>query len=356
MTFGLMREEQGDVMDSCNSRWFVGGLAVVGVMGAWSARAQAQINSPGAINGMVLQYQSVFTQASTSPPVSTTTHTCLAFVSFDPSVTGIIDSVDVLKPGSSVRVSISGSGTFYSSSLFTYTSRSSLMSNWPNGEYTFIVTDDELDEWEYPLQQPHASGVWPAAIPAFTPATYTALQGMDPTQPRLVEVNTFTVSPPATGQLSGLLVSQRFGTLQGPTAWSSLTTVGSPTSTRTIPANTLLPNTDYFATWYFDQRIPVSYPPPAVVEATNVSFGNITRVAFRTGAAAPACVADVDDGSGTGTPDGGVTIDDLIYYLGLFESGDVDADVDDGSGTGTHDGGVTIDDLIYYLTRFEAGC
>ncbi len=70
----------------------------------------------------------------------------------------------------------------------------------------------------------------------------------------------------------------------------------------------------------------------------------------------PPCVADVDDGSGTGTPDGGVTIDDLIYFLGLFEAGDIDADVDDGSGTGTPDGGVTIDDLIYYLTRFEAGC
>ena len=71
---------------------------------------------------------------------------------------------------------------------------------------------------------------------------------------------------------------------------------------------------------------------------------------------APGCVADFDDGSGTGTRDGGVTIDDLIYYLGLFEAGDVDADIDDGSNTGTPDGGVTIDDLIYYLTRFEAGC
>jgi hypothetical protein len=32
-------------------------------------------------------------------------------------------------------------------------------------------------------------------------------------------------------------------------------------------------------------------------------------------------VADVDDGSATGTPDGGVTIDDLLYYLVRFESG-----------------------------------
>ncbi len=68
------------------------------------------------------------------------------------------------------------------------------------------------------------------------------------------------------------------------------------------------------------------------------------------------CTADFDDGSGTGTLDDGVTIDDLIYYLGLFEAGDQAADVDDGSGTGTLDGGVTIDDLIYYLLRFEGGC
>jgi hypothetical protein len=27
-----------------------------------------------------------------------------------------------------------------------------------------------------------------------------------------------------------------------------------------------------------------------------------------------------------------------------------------GTGTGTPDGGVTIDDLLYYLLRFEAGC
>lgn len=32
------------------------------------------------------------------------------------------------------------------------------------------------------------------------------------------------------------------------------------------------------------------------------------------------------------------------------------ADVDDGSGTGTCDGGVTIEDLLYYLVRFDIGC
>ncbi len=68
------------------------------------------------------------------------------------------------------------------------------------------------------------------------------------------------------------------------------------------------------------------------------------------------CVADVDDGTFTGTPDFGVTIDDLLYYLFIFEEGSVAADVDDGTSTGTPDGGVTIDDLLYFLQRFEAGC
>lgn len=74
-----------------------------------------------------------------------------------------------------------------------------------------------------------------------------------------------------------------------------------------------------------------------------------------TGGGAP-CVADVDDGSFTGTPDRGVTIDDLIYYLYEFEMGFADADVDDGSFNGTPDGGLSIDDLLYFLERFEIGC
>jgi hypothetical protein len=68
------------------------------------------------------------------------------------------------------------------------------------------------------------------------------------------------------------------------------------------------------------------------------------------------CIADLDDGSGLGRPDGGVTIDDLLYFLALYSSGSLSADVDDGSGTGTPDDGVTIDDLLYYLDRFDQGC
>ncbi len=68
------------------------------------------------------------------------------------------------------------------------------------------------------------------------------------------------------------------------------------------------------------------------------------------------CPADLDDGSGTGTPDGGVTIEDLLYFLGAFADGNLRADLDDGSGNGVPDGGVTIEDLLYFLARFDAGC
>ncbi|MGD9790358.1 MAG: GC-type dockerin domain-anchored protein [Phycisphaerales bacterium] len=70
----------------------------------------------------------------------------------------------------------------------------------------------------------------------------------------------------------------------------------------------------------------------------------------------PPCRADLDDGSGTGTPDAGVTIDDLLYFLDRFGVGDFAADLDDGSGTGSPDGGVTIDDLLFFLDHFNAGC
>lgn len=68
------------------------------------------------------------------------------------------------------------------------------------------------------------------------------------------------------------------------------------------------------------------------------------------------CPADLDDGSSTGTPDCGVTVDDLLYFIDGYTLGLLRADLDDGSSTGTPDGGVTIDDLLYYLDRYTGGC
>lgn len=70
----------------------------------------------------------------------------------------------------------------------------------------------------------------------------------------------------------------------------------------------------------------------------------------------PRCIADVDDGSHSGTPDGGVNVDDLLHFLQTFEAGSLDADITDGRNNPVPDGGVNVDDLLYYLVRFEGGC
>lgn len=69
-----------------------------------------------------------------------------------------------------------------------------------------------------------------------------------------------------------------------------------------------------------------------------------------------ACPADLDDGSGNGVPDGGVDINDLLFFLMAFEAGTLPADLDNGTGNGVPDGGVDINDLLFFLGRFEQGC
>lgn len=68
------------------------------------------------------------------------------------------------------------------------------------------------------------------------------------------------------------------------------------------------------------------------------------------------CPADIDDGSGTGTPDGGVDVSDLLYFLSEFSAGSADADLSDVNQSCTPDGGVDVNDLLYFLAHFSAGC
>jgi hypothetical protein len=79
-----------------------------------------------------------------------------------------------------------------------------------------------------------------------------------------------------------------------------------------------------------------------------VSDAAILRVHF--------CPADLDDGSGSAQPDGGVDINDLLYFLTQYELGQCGADLDGGAGNGLPDGGVDINDLLFFLAHYEGGC
>jgi hypothetical protein len=98
---------------------------------------------------------------------------------------------------------------------------------------------------------------------------------------------------------------------------------------------------------------------PGLIGATGISpcSANTTTVVTNQLETPPVvCPADLDNGSGTGTPDGGTDINDLLYFLGAFEAGIGAADLDNGSGTGTPDGGIDINDLLFFLVHFELGC
>ena len=49
-------------------------------------------------------------------------------------------------------------------------------------------------------------------------------------------------------------------------------------------------------------------------------------------------------------------INDLLYFLARYEAGSIAVDLDDGTGTGTADGGIDVNDLLYFLLHYEAGC
>jgi hypothetical protein len=120
--------------------------------------------------------------------------------------------------------------------------------------------------------------------------------------------------------------------------------------------------------YYFAIYLPAFYDP-ATGGAHQHSISTISNVCLRVNGGAgsaqilgassrlaPACPADLDDGSGTGTSSGGVDVNDLLFFLSAFEAGTPAADLDDGSGSGIPEGNIDINDLLFFLARFAAGC
>ncbi len=100
---------------------------------------------------------------------------------------------------------------------------------------------------------------------------------------------------------------------------------------------------------------------PSAALPTNVSFrcSVLTPCGYSYSIPAhstPHCPADLDDGSGTGSCDDLVTIDDLLFFLQAYAEGDARADLTGDGSTVRPDGGVTIEDLTLFLARYLAGC
>ena len=309
------------------------------------------------LSGLTFQYQSTHDQTSSAAPTTATYHEFTALMSFPGSQPPSgVDEAWVEKPDGST-VFLNTSGSFYSSPIVFFATREAMLAAWPSGLYEFTIRgyDEDDNEFQdvYSKQQPYPAGLWPSQVPTFTPESYNGLQQMNPALPREVEVNSFTVAPPANGQLSGLSINQRFGSLPGPTAWSSLTTIGAPTSSRTIPAGVLQPNTDYYATWSFAQRV-VSPATPDIAYS-HISFGNVTRVSFRTGNAV-ACPPDLGVQGGGPGQDGQLDNNDFIAFITHFFNSDPRADMGVQAGLPGSDGLYDNNDFIAFISAFFDGC
>ncbi len=110
------------------------------------------------------------------------------------------------------------------------------------------------------------------------------------------------------------------------------------------------------ANWQLERATAISSDGLTIAGTGRNAQGKTEGFVLSLAGGVPPCGADLDDGSGSGTRDGAVTIEDLLFFLTHFEAGDVPADLDDGSGLGVHDGAVTIEDLLFFLAHYEQGC
>lgn len=101
--------------------------------------------------------------------------------------------------------------------------------------------------------------------------------------------------------------------------------------------------------------VPGRWRVRVIAQAVNVGPQGFASVVTGDIADVP-CPADLDAGLGDGQPDGAVDINDLLYFLALYEQGALGADLDDGTGLGRPDAAVEIGDLLYFLMRYEGGC
>jgi CubicO group peptidase (beta-lactamase class C family) len=84
-----------------------------------------------------------------------------------------------------------------------------------------------------------------------------------------------------------------------------------------------------------------------------VQLQNAAQAAVRSARGCPADIAGPNQGP---FPDGTLTADDIIGFLGWYFNGDLQADLSGPSQNPNRDGELTADDIIVYLSRYFAGC
>lgn len=235
-----------------------------------------------------------------------------------------------------------------------------------SGQTTPTITAVHINLWTAPPYSAESPAPLPDPLP--TPVLATALvvpvSGGEFVAHRNSSTQTASNRPvfAYTVSLNGL---PNGGVLPAGEYWLEWSFVGASSPSANVFMPIVTPRAQAFDTNARLRNLLVSGGPRVWFESregfiTGVSEGRPYALPFILNGTAlgASCPADLDNGSGTGTPDGGVDINDLLYFLFEFEAGSAGADLDnDGDpSVGTPDGGVDVNDLLFFLARFEAGC
>lgn len=182
------------------------------------------------------------------------------------------NSASVTYPGPGSPQSLTQSGTVFAFQTGFLASQAAMDAEYPFGIYTFVADNSSI-----PTSQStsisYTADAYTAGIPAFTAATFAALQGMDPTAAFTFHFNGFTPNGVANDAATFLTI---FGT-------PFFNSLADTTTSAVLPANTLAPNTAYTMELDFSDRISDSNSGVP----TTMGFDVRTDVTFTTGSAVP---------------------------------------------------------------------
>jgi hypothetical protein len=177
----------------------------------------------------------------------------------------------------------------------------SLLALFPAGNYTFSLDIGEVEPLVGVQVNPFPSGAFPAEVPAVTPATYQALQGMDASQPFAFEFAGFNPGPDSS---FGALFIDPVG---GGASFSASFQPGD--NAVAIPPSALSPGTVYTASLYFAHGI--GDPIGAFGSGAFLSFQRLTFIEFFT---RTPCDPDLNQ-------DGNVDQADVDYLIDVIAGG-----------------------------------
>lgn len=203
---------------------------------------------------------------NTAAPPSTETGTFVAFRAFTQNASDF-QTMNVQYSGPTRFLTLSGTTWSYSSPFLA--DKAAMDAAYPMGVYQYnaIGTIPQAAEINY------TADAYTDDIPAFTAATFLALQGMDPSTAFALHFNAF--APNASATTAGTYLSV-FGT-------SFSAALSNSATSAVLAANTLLPNTTYTVQLDFSDRIGGISGYLGFNIPTTIGFDRRTDITFTTG-------------------------------------------------------------------------